>query len=468
MKSASIQKRLALWFTLTIVVLLAVFSLLIYAALTPTITNLARQRVIRDGAAVAEQVHLTDGALSVNQVLISPDTLYTIYTADGSPAFANHRQRWFNDQPIDEDAIVQIEAGGQEWILQDSAVAGPDGSTLAYVRAGIPLGAYTDTSTALITILLIAVPLLAAAALILGRRIVRRSLQPIAEMTQTAEEIGAGDFSRRLTPHGTNDEVGRLETTFNHMLDSLETSMEREKQFTSDASHELRTPLAVIIGASQTSLENNEASAADLAAAMRIIYKKSTDMQAMLSQMLLLARGDSQEKFMELTRLNVSEIVQDIAEEFDDAAAKKRIDIQTDIAPEVEITGDLMLVTRAVMNLVDNGIKYGSEGGWLRIGLKAQGGQAVLTVSDNGEGIRPENLSHIFERFYRADNSRSSSGFGLGLSLVERIAELHHGSVSVESVFGRGSIFILRLPAAAPKNGRQRLQDGALRPYTQF
>lgn len=446
MKAHSIQKRLTRWYTVTIVLLLAVFSLLIFVSLTPMIASLARQRVLRDAAAVAEEVRLEDGVLSAEEVFVSPDTLYTIYSAAGEPAFANHRQRWFNDSPLDDGAVLGREAAGQEWLIHDSAVVNEGGTPIAYVRAGVPLGAFADTTTALVTILLIALPVLAVTGLILGTGIARRSLQPLAEITQTAEEISAGDFARRLTPHGTSDEVGRLETTLNSMLDSLETSMEREKQFTSDASHELRTPLAVIIGASQTSLENSDATAADYAAAMRIIYKKSTDMQAMLSQMLLLARGHAQEKIMELTALNFSEIVQDISEEFEDAAARKNISIETHIQPDVEITGDLMLVTRAVMNLADNGIKYGREGGWLRIGLETDGDGAVLSVSDNGEGIRPENLPHIFDRFYRADNSRSSSGFGLGLALVERIAQLHGGSVSVESKVGMGTTFRLTLP----------------------
>lgn len=449
MSSPSLQRRLALWQALSVLAILAVFSLLIYLALAPAVSAVARRRAESDADAVASKVYLNeDGSVGMSEVMISPSTLYTVYTADGLPAYANHEKDGFTDSPFRSGETYYLQIGSQQWLLTDSSLPGLGGSPAAYIRTGIQTGSIQDTTQALLLILLAAVPAAFLCAWLVSAAVARRVLRPLTEITETAEAISAGDFDRRVSVHSTSDEIDRLETSLNSMLDSLETSIEREKQFTSDASHELRTPLAVILGASQTALDHKDASAADYEASIRIIYKKATELQALLSQMLLLARGPAQAKFMELSTLNFSDVVMDIAEESEENAAARQISIHTDVEPDVEVTGDLMLLTRAVMNLVDNGIKYGREGGWLRIRLQKEGGDAVLTVSDNGPGIRPEHLPHIFDRFYRADNSRSSPGFGLGLALVERIASLHHGSVSVSSVPGQGASFSLQLPLA--------------------
>lgn len=446
---------MTLWFAAAVLCLVAGLSVLLYAVLAPAAVTTAEQRVSRDAEAVSGQISLSDGTLAMTEVTISPDTLYTVYSASGQPVFTNHHRMWFNDAPFTDGRTYETTAGSEEWVLDDHAILDEDGTVQGYIRVGAPIGSLSDLPQVLVLILVIVLPVTVVCALIAGAAVSRRSLQPIAEMTETAEEIRAGDYARRLTSHGTQDEVGKLETTLNDMLDSLETSIEREKQFTSDASHELRTPLAVILGASQTVLDNPDADAADYAAAMRIVYRKGTEMQALLSQMLLLARGHSQRKFMELTCLDYSEIVQDIAEEFAAAAARRNIRLETDIQPDVQITGDLMLITRAVMNLAENGIKYGRQGGWLRLTLRVEDGSAVLTVADNGRGIHPQDLPHIFDRFYRADTSRSSAGSGLGLALVERISSLHGGSVSVRSTPGKGAAFRLELPLGGEACGPQ-------------
>lgn len=457
MKADSIQKRMMRWYAAAATALTAVLAALLLWGLPAAMSAVARQRLQRDGAAVASKVQVDAGSVTMTDVWISPDTLYTVFSADGVPLFANHSRGWFDAAPFEPGSIQARTEDGQEWLLQDGTVDAA-GGTAAYVRTGTPAGSSADAMQALAVMLAIAVPLTAAAALLISRRIARSSLTPLQEMARAAQDISSGDLSRRLPAHGSDDEVGRLETALNTMLDSLETSIEREKQFTADASHELRTPLSVILGAAQTSLDNESATAADHAAALRIVYRKGTEMQALLSQMLLLARGDAQTKFMEISTFDLSEVVQDIADESEQAAAARDVAIVTDLQPDLNVSGDLMLITRAVLNLVDNGIKYGRQGGWLRIALQAKDGFAVLRVQDNGEGIRPEHLPHVFDRFYRADSSRSSGGFGLGLALVERIAHLHGGSVSAESELGSGSTFRLILPLAKADTARQSPQ----------
>lgn len=448
MKALSFRRRLTLWYTLAVITLLAAFFIFIWSTLTPTVRASVRDRVAEDTAAVSGSLHTEGGIMTMDEVLISPDTLYTVYGADGEARYANHHQRWFTGTPLQEGSVRTVTAGGQEWILADSTVMDTDGNTAAFVRAGAPVGANADTEGALFRILLVALPLLGAAALLIGLRITAGSLQRIDRIRTAAEEIRQGELSRRLAVRDTNDELGQLEQTFNSMLDSLEESMAREKQFTSDASHELRTPLAVIIGAAQTTLSCKDAGPEDYAAALRIIYRRGTDMQAMLSQMLLLARGDAQASMMEHSRFNLSETVQDILDETAQRAAEKNIRLKAAIAPDIYVTGDLMMMTRAIMNLLDNAVQYGRQDGWAEVALTQNDRGVCLAVTDNGGGIAAEDLPHIFDRFYRADNSRASSGFGLGLALTKRIAELHGGSIRAESTAGAGSTFTLELPPA--------------------
>lgn len=445
MKGWTIRQKMTFWYMLTIICLLCAFFALLYGTLTPAIVRGVQERIEQDAVSIGPSVADADGKLKMDDVVISVDTLYTVYTPDGVPAFANHELTWFTDTPFVENATHQVHASGQDWVLHDGAI-NRDGTLTAFVRTGAPLGSYANTASALLLIFLIAIPAGAAAALFIGRQIAKRSLQPIDEITRTAEEIRQGDLTRRISLPETQDEVGHLASAFNEMLDSLETAFTREKQFTSDASHELRTPLAVIIGAAQTSLGERTLPISEYKAALRTIYKRGVDMQTMLSQMLLLARGHEQTKLMEITTINMSDLVRDIAEEFIDMAAKKQIEIHLDIQEMVFIEGDLMLMTRAVMNLIDNGIKYGKQHGWLLIILRGPDGRAVLVVQDNGHGIRAQDIPHIFDRFYRGDASRSSAGNGLGLSLTERIIELHKGSISVQSNVDEGSIFRVELP----------------------
>jgi signal transduction histidine kinase len=273
-----------------------------------------------------------------------------------------------------------------------------------------------------------------------------RALKPVKEITGVAREIGAGDLSKRLTPPNNKDEVGELARAFNDMADSLEQAFAREKQFTSDVSHELRTPLAVITAHAENAEQADDIDTYRQANAA--VLQKTRQLQRMTSQLLAFAREREQADSMQFEEMDLRRVFAGMADEAAEWAEEKGIAVETEVPEGLLIQADQMLLTRLFLNLLDNAVKYGREGGWVKIKAERDktGHRAVITVSDNGEGISEADLPHIFKRFYRADKARSGEGTGLGLSFAEMIVRLHCGKITVHSLPGVETRFVVELP----------------------
>ena len=228
------------------------------------------------------------------------------------------------------------------------------------------------------------------------------------------------------------------------MLDRLESSFEAERRFTADASHELRTPTAVILAQTEYSLERDR-SPEEYRDALQTVQKQGRRMSVLIDDMLNYTRLEQSPERYPFTVLDLSWLTQEAAEEFA-MLGVRGIVIETEIEPGVCISGNAMLLSRLLRNLLSNAIRYGRENGCVRVGLRSAAEKAVLSVSDDGIGVAPEEQEKIFERFYRADTSRSVQGTGLGLPMVKRIAQLHGGTVELESEVGRGSTFRVIFP----------------------
>ena len=256
-------------------------------------------------------------------------------------------------------------------------------------------------------------------------------------ITKAAESIRAGDLSRRITGIATKDEVQELADTFNTMLERLERSFERERQFTSDASHELRTPVAVISACA----EELEAglSAGEAVQSLAAIRRESARMNKIISQLLMLTRGYEGRIHLEKETLEFRNLVGSVMEELSENAAASEIRLLNQVPQGCTIFADQSLLTQLLINLIGNSIKYGVMGGKVTVRAAASETGCTFTVSDNGIGMQPEELDHIFERFYRADKARDRSGFGLGMPIVKWIVELHGGDIRVASEAGKGT-----------------------------
>ncbi|HSF14835.1 MAG TPA: ATP-binding protein [Vicinamibacteria bacterium] len=291
-------------------------------------------------------------------------------------------------------------------------------------------------------------------AALLARALARQATEPLAAVADAAERVHDQSLSERIpSPARPYAEVERVRASFNEMLARLEASMERLRQFTADASHELRTPLSVLKVEAQAALGSGrlDPEAASIVASQ---LEEIDRLSFMVEDLLTLARLDSGP--IESSPVDLADVAVETVEQFRTIAESKGVELSLDAIAPALLEGDRSQLRRMVSNLLDNAIKYTEPDGQVRMALEQNNGLLRFSVSDTGRGIPNEDLPRIFERFFRADPSRSrrSGGAGLGLAIVARIVEYHGGKVAVQSEPGRGSSFLVELPAK--RKGRRR------------
>jgi len=299
--------------------------------------------------------------------------------------------------------------------------------------------------------LLIGVPVLLGLGTFGAFWITRRALAPVDRITMDARSISANNLSGRLAVPVAVDELRRLSETLNQMLDRIETSFKAIRQFTADASHELRAPMTLIQAAADFSLRRDRTKE-DLQEAMGRILRESRRTTALVDDLLMIARSDSDPAAFERNPIDLSSLIEDVTMQAKTLAEGKHIKIVPSIPPNAAvIEGDELSIRRLFMTLVDNAVKYTPEHGSIWINLNAEGSQAVIKVRDTGLGIAREDLPRVFDRFWRADKvrSRDEGGTGLGLSIAKGITDRHGGTLSVESDLEHGSTFTVCLPMTA-------------------
>jgi two-component system, OmpR family, heavy metal sensor histidine kinase CusS len=281
-----------------------------------------------------------------------------------------------------------------------------------------------------------------------GYWISRRALAPVDEITQAARSIGIQNLSRRLTVPSTGDELQRLSETWNDMLARLESAVKRLSQFTADASHELRTSIALIRTTAELTLRRDRLPESYREALSEIVMESERTTR-LVEDLLLLARADAGLPAPPLVSLELTPLVRDICEQGQVLAEARQLQISTDLPDEpVFVKANDPALRRLLLLLVDNAVKYTPPGGRITVSVGHDPGGATLAVRDTGIGIPDSALPHVFERFYRADDSRNrdAGGAGLGLSIAKWIAERHHASLEAESVLGQRSTFRVRFP----------------------
>jgi heavy metal sensor kinase len=296
-----------------------------------------------------------------------------------------------------------------------------------------------------------ALPPLVLIATVLGYWLSGKSLAPVGKIIRTAEMIGVDNLSHRLEVPKPHDELRRLTETLNAMLGRIESSFQRITQFTADASHDLRTPVAVMRATAEIALRKQRTQT-EYEEALSRILQTSVESSAMLENLLLIARADAGAAGLEMHPVDLKTHIRRAQEHGAILAATKSLSFTSQLPEsEVLVKGDAIAIDRLLMILVDNAVKYTPPGGRCEIALTTSEAEAHISVKDSGVGIDTEDLESIFERFYRADETRSReiSGSGLGLAIARWIANVHGGSITAESVIGTGSVFRVKLPALA-------------------
>jgi two-component system, OmpR family, sensor kinase len=287
--------------------------------------------------------------------------------------------------------------------------------------------------------------------LIVGWWLTSRALQPVKAISRTAAKIADGDLSQRINVSrmDTETELGELAVDLNHTFSQLQQNMEQQVRFTADASHELRTPLTVILTKTQVALAR-ERSAEDYRTALQACERAGLRMKELVNALLELSRLDKGERQLDLKPNNLSEIAKEAFEDIRILAEKHTLELQGAEQP-LPIMADAARLHQVVTNLLANAVKHTPVGSKVYLRLEQQQAtDAVLQVIDNGPGIPPDALPHLFERFYRVDKARARSegGTGLGLAISRSLVQAHYGSLTAESVLGKGSIFSVKIPLA--------------------
>jgi heavy metal sensor kinase len=296
--------------------------------------------------------------------------------------------------------------------------------------------------------LLVFAPLVLALASLGGYWLSKRALAPVDQISQAAQRIGIENLSGRLPVPATGDQIQSLSETLNSVFSRLEDSVRRMKQFTADASHELRAPMSLIRTTAEVAVQRDR-SAEEYRDALREILEESERTSQVIDSLMLLARADSGKAALDLVPADLAVIARGAIEQGDRLARTQGLTVACDFPNQpIPIRADEPALRRALLILLDNAVKYGREGGAIRVSLSRNNGCGTATVSDNGIGIAPEDLPHIFDRFWRADKARSreQGGAGLGLSIAQWIVDAHGGSIAVESELGKGSTFRIQLP----------------------
>lgn len=271
--------------------------------------------------------------------------------------------------------------------------------------------------------------------------------RPLEQLTQGARAIAAGNFDVRVPQQG-NNEITQLSRAFNQMGERLENIDRHRREFVSNASHELKTPMTSMKILSESLLYQDGVSEEVYKEFLSDINQEIDRMNRLIDSLLLMTKIESEQEILEKGPADLSQLTRQTVKLLAPIAQAKQVQLHMEADEVIEVECDPLRIRQAINNLVENAIKYTAAGGSVQVSVYALGNFACVSVRDTGEGIPPEHLPHIFDRFYRVDKARArrTGGSGLGLHIVQRIANAHEGRVEVQSTPGVGSEFRLLLP----------------------
>ena len=451
MKAHSIRLRLTAWYFLSLAAILAFFALGCQFALRTSINHAVDEEIRAQMDAIAKFLTGEAATLASDQIKDELDEMSSsggflrvedekgqiVYESD---FFTRHKISGKADQPSGPVTEGPYRIGSR----RVRSATGSYSITLVH-----SLREFGKSIQRFQTILIVLSALALAAACAGGVWLSRRALRPVDAINEAAQNVTFTNLSARLKVPDTDDELQRLTETLNTMLDRIERPVRQMHQFTADASHELRAPLTLIRTAAEFSLRR-ERSHQELIDSLSTILRESERTSSLVDNLLLLSRADSGIDHLTLAPLDLREPVRDAMEECKPLARDKHLNFESSI-PETPllVAGHHDLLRRAVFILIDNAVKYTPEGGAIRVMLSNANSTATLTVRDTGIGITADQLPHVFDRFWRADQvrSRSQGGAGLGLAIAQTIVARHNGTIEVNSN-ENGSTFSIVLPVS--------------------
>ena len=458
MRGLTLRNKVSLWYTCAMIAI-TFFSVTILVALGTTMIQV-RQRTdlinyVNDMAANAKE---KNGTITFNTSYITSGNNIMLVLYD-----ENHTlMRGFN--PLGFPQALNLAPNSiivatnnetdEQWYVYETEVEIKRSTYYLRGVTSVPMLINDEYVYPIVSTALIILPLIILIAILGGSFITDSAFSHFAQLSNLANNIqDSSDLSQRIGI-STNDEFGMLATSFNSLFERLQRAFEREKQFTDDASHELRTPITVILSECEYAedLDNLE----EMRDSVDVIHKQAKKMSTLVNQLLTLSRTGDLSKVLNMENFDYGELMSMVLEELEIQASQRNIKLINYIDKNLYVTGDQSMLTRMLINLVTNAIKYGKEGGWIKVSITRKENSIVGVVADNGIGIEKDNLKKIFDRFYQVDPVRgdSSGSMGLGLSMVKWIVNVHKGEITVDSTVGEGTTFKFVLPICV-ENGKE-------------
>src|SRR5215469_639518 len=464
MRPLALRTKLTLFYSITVSVLLTGFALIYYNVLSVGLDGDLTQEVIDRTEGLIGYLHFADGQPVLQYDANDPDEVTFINTATRYYQIYDIRTgKMLQQSPEFEATTVQyslsdvahyaqrapsfVDIQTDEGKLRLRNVVVEVNSAPYLLVVGASLQTVDDTLDSFSKKLAWLIPTGVLLAFLASWFMAGKALEPVAALGKAAGQIGVADLHQRLPVRGTGDELDYLAIQFNETFARLEKAVGEMKQFTASISHEFRTPLSVLRGEAEVALMQSSTTEQyrRVLASQLEEFEKLT---RMINQLLTLARAESGEVAITHEPVDLSSMTQTLAEQLEPVAASKNVSLAWQCDPNVIVSGDSGWIERIILNLVDNAIKFTGSGGHVSVRVSKNGAGHTLEVSDEGMGIPPDSIPHIFERFYRADPSRANraDGVGLGLSLVKWAVDQHHGAINVESRPGKGSTFRVSFP----------------------
>ena len=432
-----ITVKITLWYTAFIVILIAIMLTGSFTIADKMTGDLNQRELMESVVEMASEM-----VSNPDEFDDFDDGIYFVKYNNAGIEMAGISPRGFDlTLNFSENTVKTYEKDGGKFYYFDKKINTPEGE---WIRGIIPVNKLTNEVNRMLLIILISSPLLLLIIVYGGYKIIKKALNPVAKISGTASEIQKnGDFSKRIEIDEGKDEIHKMATAFNEMLNSLENSYIREKQFSSDVSHELRTPVSVILTESQYSLEYAD-TLEEAKDSFSVIQRQAKKMSELINQIMELSKIEKQ-FIIPTKKINFSEIIEKILLDYKNLIDKKNIKISKEIEENIFIIGDKIMIERLLDNLLNNAMKFTKNE--IKIKLYSENENCILEVEDNGIGMSEEFKNLIWGRFYQINDSRNkkiNKGFGLGLFLVSKIIEQHNAVISVESELNKGTKFIAK------------------------
>jgi heavy metal sensor kinase len=451
-RSHSVRVRLTLWYVAAMVVVLALYAAVVFAFVDRSISETLNTRLRGDFQWASAMVEQTpEGGITWYEDISDEEFWLRVWSPEGDLLYQNLEAER-SPQPQSRDLALRANESIAE---VDHPVApvrvltrrGQIGGRPVIIQVGRSEAAMRQELDQLALILAFGLPLAVAVAGLGGYTLARRALEPVERMTERARLITAERLSDRLPVENPDDEMGGLAVVFNETLGRLEASFEQMRRFTADVSHQLRTPLTALRSVGEVGLREHR----DEAAYKTIIgsmLEEADRLASLVDRLLTLSRAETRQAKLSTDEFDVRELAEEVAAHLEVLAEEQGQSIEVEHVGAPHAYADRFVVRQALINLVDNAIKFSPAGGRIRIRVAEASGEAVVDVVDSGSGIAPSSRDRIFDRFYREADS-NTPGAGLGLSIAKGAVEATGGRLTLAASGIGGSTFRIALPRAA-------------------